>query len=117
MYVGLRTVQTLLENGCALPIIVVCNTNHALDQFLEGVLKFCNIKDVILVGDDSESEVLKECNLMKAKSEIPGKRKKKKVAAVARVIGMTPTGAAKNQHIQNRIKPKITSKNSSKSRY
>ena len=23
------------------PILVVCYTNHALDQFLEGILKFC----------------------------------------------------------------------------
>lgn len=23
------------------PVLVVCYTNHALDQFLEGILKFC----------------------------------------------------------------------------
>jgi len=24
------------------PILVVCYTNHALDQFLEGILQFCD---------------------------------------------------------------------------
>lgn len=39
-HVGLKIAQALLENheawsqGC--PMLVVCYTNHALDQFLEG---------------------------------------------------------------------------------
>lgn len=36
-YVGLRIVETLLHNQISeKPILVVCYTNHALDQFLEG---------------------------------------------------------------------------------
>ena len=41
-YVGLRIVQTLLHNSrfraehsTETPILVICYTNHALDQFLE----------------------------------------------------------------------------------
>ncbi|KAG2458417.1 ZNFX1 protein, partial [Polypterus senegalus] len=45
-YVGLKIVASLLDNsnfwnpngGC--PILVVCYTNHALDQFMEGILEF-----------------------------------------------------------------------------
>ena len=35
-YIGLTTVSILLEN---LPgtIVIACQTNHALDQFLEGL--------------------------------------------------------------------------------
>lgn len=36
-YVGLRIVETLLQyHVTSTPILVVCYTNHALDQFLEG---------------------------------------------------------------------------------
>ena len=45
-YVGLKIVKTLLSNtniwqqGNKSPMLVVCYTNHALDQFLEGILSF-----------------------------------------------------------------------------
>lgn len=29
------------EQKIHVPVLVVCYTNHALDQFLEGILKFC----------------------------------------------------------------------------
>lgn len=29
------------ERKVSVPVLVVCFTNHALDQFLEGILKFC----------------------------------------------------------------------------
>lgn len=37
------------------PILVLCHTNHALDQFLEGILKF--EPRVVRVGGRSQSEV------------------------------------------------------------
>jgi len=45
-YIGLKIVDILLKNKEIWdplqhsPILVVCYTNHALDQFLEGILKF-----------------------------------------------------------------------------
>ena len=51
-HIGLKVVQTLLRNQHvwnaagdddltkSLPILVVCLTNHALDQFLEGIHVF-----------------------------------------------------------------------------
>lgn len=44
-----------------LPILIVCYTNHALDQFLEGMLKFT--QRIVRVGGQSRSEVLKNYNL------------------------------------------------------
>ena len=46
------------------PMLMVCYTNHALDQFLEGVLDFQQT-GVIRVGSRSSSDVLEEHNLSK----------------------------------------------------
>lgn len=46
-YVGLRIVEALLKYQVTeKPILVVCYTNHALDQFLEGTVnfKFCKFR-------------------------------------------------------------------------
>uniref|UniRef100_A0A8C2WIA0 Zinc finger NFX1-type containing 1 n=1 Tax=Cyclopterus lumpus TaxID=8103 RepID=A0A8C2WIA0_CYCLU len=68
-YVGLKIAQALLANqelwrdghGQA-PMLVVCYTNHALDQFLEGIHKFLP-DGIVRVGGRSNSEILKRFNL------------------------------------------------------
>ncbi|XP_073324275.1 NFX1-type zinc finger-containing protein 1 [Pagrus major] len=68
-YVGLKIAQALLTNqhlwrnplGMA-PMLVVCYTNHALDQFLEGIHKFLP-DGIVRVGGRSNSEILKRFNL------------------------------------------------------
>jgi hypothetical protein len=67
-FVGLKVVHTLLLNyrarvaqGAPKPVLVVTMTNHALDQFLEGILGF--EPNVIRVGSRSRSDVLAGCNL------------------------------------------------------
>uniref|UniRef100_A0A665VRZ3 Zinc finger, NFX1-type containing 1 n=1 Tax=Echeneis naucrates TaxID=173247 RepID=A0A665VRZ3_ECHNA len=66
-YVGLKIAQALLTNqdiwraGSA-PILVVCYTNHALDQFLEGIHKFLR-NGIVRVGGRSNSEILKRFTL------------------------------------------------------
>ncbi|KAJ8336972.1 hypothetical protein SKAU_G00381920 [Synaphobranchus kaupii] len=71
-FVGLKIVKALLDNadiclsGC--PILVVCYTNHALDQFLEGILKFMSKSSIsasalVRVGGRSSSEAMKELSL------------------------------------------------------
>ncbi|KAG7455459.1 hypothetical protein MATL_G00256900 [Megalops atlanticus] len=69
-YVGLKIVKALLDNdhiwqsGGSSPILVVCYTNHALDQFLEGILKFMKKSSgLVRVGGRSSSEKLKELSL------------------------------------------------------
>eukprot|EP00897_Mesotaenium_endlicherianum_P010730 jgi/Mesen1/9686/ME000680S09085 len=55
--------DVLAEHGRATtgPILVVCYTNHALDQFLEGILAY--EKSVVRIGGRCKSEVLKSHNL------------------------------------------------------
>ncbi|KAM4740439.1 NFX1-type zinc finger-containing protein 1 isoform 2-T2 [Anableps anableps] len=67
-YVGLKIAQALLtnkdlwNNDETAPMLVVCYTNHALDQFLEGIHKF--LRDgIVRVGGRSNSEILKQFNL------------------------------------------------------
>jgi cold shock CspA family protein len=65
-FVGLKVMRALLDNGelrgtAKKPILVICYTNHALDQFLEGVLKFED--KVVRIGSRSRSELLKSRNL------------------------------------------------------
>lgn len=66
-YIGLKIMETLLKNKIVwnqpqeVPILVVCYTNHALDQFLEGILK-CTT-NVVRIGGQSKNEILEPFNL------------------------------------------------------
>ena len=70
-YVGAKIVRCLLDNrrawdpGLASPMLMVCYTNHALDQFLEKVLEFLPSRKIIRVGGRSKSDKLENCNLKK----------------------------------------------------
>ncbi|XP_030831937.1 NFX1-type zinc finger-containing protein 1-like [Strongylocentrotus purpuratus] len=83
-YIGLKIVHTLLQNkriwkeaqvlgltgrtGRAnKPILLVCCTNHALDQFLEGVATYSS-EGIVRVGGRSSSEALKRFNLNSLRS-------------------------------------------------
>ena len=70
-YIGLKVVQALLQNsyfwkyrpqGITCPILVVCYTNHALDQFLEQVIELPNAH-VVRLGGQSKSEKVKKFTL------------------------------------------------------
>ncbi|XP_048877737.1 NFX1-type zinc finger-containing protein 1 [Brienomyrus brachyistius] len=67
-YVGLKIAQALLKNSdmwsdlVTTPVLVVCYTNHALDQFLEGIHGFLQ-NGIVRVGGRSSSEVLKHFTL------------------------------------------------------
>lgn len=56
------------------PILIVCYTNHALDQFLEGILPFCGENELIRIGGKSQSEALQKCNLSSIKNDMRKKR-------------------------------------------
>eukprot|EP00742_Colponemidia_sp_Colp-10_P011742 GILJ01013092.1.p1 GENE.GILJ01013092.1~~GILJ01013092.1.p1 ORF type:complete len:1832 (-),score=214.16 GILJ01013092.1:109-5445(-) len=66
-YIGLQTVRLLLNNrnmwtaGRDSPILIVCYTNHALDQFLSGILKFET--NITRVGGNCKDETLQQYNL------------------------------------------------------
>ncbi|XP_054836957.1 NFX1-type zinc finger-containing protein 1 [Eublepharis macularius] len=70
-YVGLKIVQALLANEALReksPILVVCYTNHALDQFLEGIYKFQK-SGIVRVGGRSSSEVLRQFTLRELRNK------------------------------------------------
>ena len=67
-YIGLKVVQVLLENSHIWntaspyensPILVVCYTNHALDQFLESLCEFVR-RGMVRVGGRSKSKKLEQ---------------------------------------------------------
>jgi hypothetical protein len=66
-FVGLKVIRALLDNrdarglGGTGPVLVVCYTNHALDQFLEGIMQFES--NVVRIGSRSKSDLLKDRNL------------------------------------------------------
>lgn len=70
-FIALEIVQTLLKikelwlpDG---PIVVVCFTNHALDQFLEGIIN--HTESIIRLGGRSKSEILKPYTLKKKRQQ------------------------------------------------
>lgn len=70
-YIGIKLVEVLLKRqNCSLwnqngdsPITVMCYTNHALDQFLEGVLALKPKPEVRRVGGRSKSETISSLNV------------------------------------------------------
>ncbi|XP_078098554.1 NFX1-type zinc finger-containing protein 1-like [Mustelus asterias] len=67
-FLGLKAVKVLLANSDiwqsagASPILVVCYTNHALDQFLEGIHTFLDT-GLVRVGGRSSSKTLSKFSL------------------------------------------------------
>ncbi|PVD21343.1 hypothetical protein C0Q70_19516 [Pomacea canaliculata] len=81
-YVGLKVAKVLLDNRevwtsktDAKPMLVVCYTNHALDQFLEGILEFCP-DGIVRIGNRCKTEQLDRFNLKQIRAQI---RKEKRV--------------------------------------
>jgi len=61
-YIGLQATRLLLRNNAPVPILCVCYTNHALDQFLEGIYTF--EKQIVRLGGRSKSELMqRECSV------------------------------------------------------
>ncbi|CAD8155116.1 unnamed protein product [Paramecium octaurelia] len=64
-YCGALAVRMLYQNlqKNDFPILIVCFTNHALDQFLEHILNFVPIDQVARLGGASKNPLLKECQI------------------------------------------------------
>ncbi|XP_031784747.1 NFX1-type zinc finger-containing protein 1 isoform X2 [Nasonia vitripennis] len=71
-FIALEIVHTLLANSEDWkkhgPIVVVCLTNHALDQFLEGILEHTN--SIVRIGSRSKSEKLNPYTLKEKKKAV-----------------------------------------------
>ena len=67
-FIGLKIAEVLLNNSHDVlgfhekPVMVVCYTNHALDQFLEGIHKF-KPDGILRIGGRCKSKILKDCKL------------------------------------------------------
>nr|XP_042717233.1 NFX1-type zinc finger-containing protein 1-like [Chrysemys picta bellii] len=66
-FIGLQIVEILLRNQSQWwkdqrPFLVVCYTNHALDQFMEGILQF-QPSGVVRIGGRSRSDKVAACSL------------------------------------------------------
>ncbi|CAG8733158.1 20730_t:CDS:2, partial [Racocetra persica] len=66
-FVGIEIMKALLANQKATklgPILTICFTNHALDQFLENLLKV-GIKKIVRIGSRSKSEIIENFSIDK----------------------------------------------------
>ncbi|CAG9824500.1 unnamed protein product [Phaedon cochleariae] len=72
-FLGLWIARTLLRNMSVwytkTPILVICYTNHALDQFLQGLLPETN--RVVRVGGQSKNENLNSFNIRHQRRKYP----------------------------------------------
>lgn len=78
-YVGIKIVETFLKNkkysavssNNQTPILCVCYTNHALDQFLEELVASgaCELNKIVRIGGSSKSKMLQTRNIMNLKTD------------------------------------------------
>ena len=87
-FVGVQILKVLLENRKKAklgPIVIVCYTNHALDQLLEHVLDSRPGVNILRMGSQSKSERLNNLNLREAA------RKLGRTRAESHSVGQTMT--------------------------
>ncbi|XP_048478338.1 NFX1-type zinc finger-containing protein 1 isoform X3 [Plutella xylostella] len=62
-FLGVKVAKTMIENFEKIKLLLICFTNHALDQFLEAI---SNVTDsIVRVGGQSKCESLDKYNLSK----------------------------------------------------
>lgn len=71
-YIGIHVAKTLLhnvkpDNNCLM--LIICYTNHALDQFLEAISKIT--KSIVRIGSQSRNNALDEFNLTNLRRTSP----------------------------------------------
>ena len=66
-FIGLEIVSTLLLNTDA-QILIICYTNHALDQFLAGILNYT--EEIVRIGNQSKNELLDRFNVKQLSDNI-----------------------------------------------
>jgi len=113
-YIGMKIVQALLTNRHVWdtagnsPLLVVCYTNHALDQFLEGIIdmnnsncksaeKDCNNSDNSDSDDDDADPPNKKFSIVR----VGGRCQNKKVSRFS-IKNLEP--AYKNRNIKHKVK-------------
>ena len=62
-YEKINHIKKYIGNRHSSPILIVCYTNHALDQLLLLISKFIEKNQIVRIGGRSKEESLNECNL------------------------------------------------------
>ncbi|CAB3236602.1 unnamed protein product [Arctia plantaginis] len=72
-YIGVKIASTLLRNLSleGSPMLIICYTNHALDQFLEGILHVT--ENIVRLGSQSKSPDLEKYTLNKLRTKVKSK--------------------------------------------
>ncbi|XP_014223704.2 NFX1-type zinc finger-containing protein 1-like [Trichogramma pretiosum] len=74
-FIALEIVRTLIQNKKLWryqgPLLVVCYTNHALDQFLEGIIS--TTKSIVRIGSKCKTEALQPYTLQSRREKTPFK--------------------------------------------
>jgi hypothetical protein len=71
-FVGIKLIQIMLSINPRpkTPILVLTYKNHALDEFLKGLLSFIDIYDIVRIGGRSREAALDPCNLRNILREV-----------------------------------------------
>ncbi|XP_075977496.1 NFX1-type zinc finger-containing protein 1-like [Anticarsia gemmatalis] len=72
-YIGVKIATTILKNLSleGTPMLVICYTNHALDQFLEGILNVTN--SIVRLGSQSKNAALEKYTLNNLRMKVKSK--------------------------------------------
>lgn len=76
-YIGMKIVQTLIRNRAIWdphkhsPILIICFTNHALDQFLEGIIDLFDVSPkVVRVGGRCKNEAVSKFTIQNLRRSV-----------------------------------------------
>ncbi|KAL1905906.1 hypothetical protein Sste5344_008293 [Sporothrix stenoceras] len=81
-FAGVGILEVLLDNQKTAdlgPIVIVCYTNHALDQLLEHIIDAVKDVNILRMGGQSKSEKLKNLNLRDAAVDMDRTRAEKRM--------------------------------------
>ncbi|XP_050675720.1 NFX1-type zinc finger-containing protein 1-like isoform X2 [Leptidea sinapis] len=72
-FIGVKIASTILKNLSleGTPMLIICYTNHALDQFLEGILS--TTTSLVRLGSQSKSKILEPYSLSNLRSKVKSK--------------------------------------------
>ncbi|KAL0839055.1 hypothetical protein ABMA28_017042 [Loxostege sticticalis] len=72
-FIGVKIASTLLRNLSleGTPMLIICYTNHALDQFLEGILGIT--KNIVRLGSQSKNKSLEPYTLYNLRGKVKSK--------------------------------------------
>ncbi|XP_067852580.1 NFX1-type zinc finger-containing protein 1-like [Heptranchias perlo] len=133
-FLGLKIVQLLLHHQSLWqknnvttehsPILVVCNTNHALDQFLEGMLEFKRT-GIVRIGGFCNNEKLQKFSLVEIRQTTlqqvltPSQRRrfkeikekieltKAEISYCSKILEMLPTGILHEKELEPEMNPDV----------